>query len=217
MRWILRIAGILAVAWLLFLAAPFIALHNFAREVEARDIEAIRDRVNFRAVRISLLKQVMGVVVQEKGGRAIDPGDRQLAVEVGASLADPVVAQLLTPEAIVELLNGVWPGSLRGDDVAGAAAASPPSIVRELRLRSANAAWRLFRASELRGFRSIIVSLPPDRDQERQVRLRLRLARGSWKLVNIELPPALLQELARRLPGPARQGQIATPPALLRA
>ena len=74
MRWILRIAGILAVAWLLFLAAPFVALHNFAREVEARDIEAIRDRVNFRAVRISLLKQVMGVVVQEKGRRAIDPG-----------------------------------------------------------------------------------------------------------------------------------------------
>jgi Protein of unknown function (DUF2939) len=205
MRWILRLAGLLAIVWLLFLASPLVALHNFAREIEARDVEAIRERVNFRALRISLLKQVMGVVVQERGGRTLDPSERQLAVEVGAGLADPVVAQLLTPEAIVELLNGAWPSTLREDGAAGEGEASPPSIVRELRLRSLNAGWRLFRASELRGFRSIIVSLPPDRPQERQVRLRLRLARGSWKLVSIDLPPALLSELARRLPGPRRQ------------
>jgi hypothetical protein len=131
-------------------------------------------------------------------------------------VADPVVAQLLTPEAIVELLNGAWPKSLR-DDEPSEAEATPPSIVRELRLRSLDDAWRLFRASELRGFRSIVVSLPPDRPPERQVRLRLRLVRGHWKLVHIELPEGVLRELARKLPGPARQGRIAAPPAPPRA
>jgi hypothetical protein len=217
MRWIFRIGGVLAVAWLLFLASPFVALHNFAREIEAGDLEAIRERVNFRALRLSLLKQVMGAVVQEKSGRALDAGQRQLAIEIGASVADPLVAQLLTPEAIVELLNGAWPKALREDDEPSAAEATPPSIVRALRMRSFGAVWRLFRNSELRGFRSIVVSLPPDRPPDRQVRLRLRLARGSWKLVNIELPPAILQELARRLPAPARQGQTETLPRHRRA
>jgi hypothetical protein len=217
MRWIFRIGGVLAVAWLLFLASPFVALHNFAREIEARDIDAIRERVNFRALRWSLLKQVMSVVVQEKGGRALDPGQRQLAVEMGAAVADPVVAQLLTPEAIVELLNGAWPKALRDAGEPSEAEATPSSIVRELRMRSVGAAWRLFRNSELRGFRSIVVSLPPNRPQDRQVRLRLRLARGSWKLVSIELPTAVLQELARRLPAPARQGQTEAKPLHRRA
>jgi hypothetical protein len=212
MRWTLRIVGALAVAWLLFLASPFVALHNFAREIEARDIEAIRERINFRALRLSLVRQVMTVVVREKGGRALDSGERQLAIDVAAGIADPVVSQLLTPEAIVDLLNGAWPGSLRNPGGASPEETTPPSIVRDLRARSLGEVWRMFRSSELRGFRSILVALPPDRPQDRQVRLRLRLARGMWKLVQIELPAAVVQELARKLPGPTGRDQAPEAP-----
>jgi hypothetical protein len=211
MRWTLRTLGALAVVWLLFLASPFVALHNFARAIERHDIEAIRERINFRALRLSLLKQVMTVAVQEKGGRALDAGERQLAVDIAAGIADPVVAQLLTPEAIVTLLNGAWPSTLQNAEEAGPEEATPPPIVRYLRVRSFGTAWRMFRNSEWRGFRSIVLALPPDRPPERQVRLRLRLAHATWKLVHIELPTAVLRELARKLPRPARRGEPAEP------
>lgn len=198
MRWTLRIVGILALAWLVFLASPFVALHNFAREIEARDVEAVRHRVNFRALRISLLKQVLTAYAREKG-RNVDEGQRKLAVEVGIALAGPVVEPLLTPEAIIDLLNDGWPQSVLAADIP-APPAGEATLAAQLRLRSLSAAWQVFRGSELRGFRNAIVALPPGRAADRQFRLRMRLVRATWKLVNIELPPALVQELVRKMP-----------------
>jgi Protein of unknown function (DUF2939) len=210
MRWTFRIAAALALAWVIFLVSPFVALHNFAREVETRDVEVIRERVNFRALRVSLLKQVFNVAVQEKGGRALDPAERQFVIEAAAGVAEPVVAQLLTPEAVLDLLNDGWPNAVLGPVDQGVADGAPIRMARHLRMRSLASAWRLFRNSEMRGFRNIIVSLPPDRPPDRQFRLRLRLARATWTLVNIELPTALLQALARKMSSHMRQGQAAT-------
>lgn len=209
MRWTLRIAGLLALAWLVFLASPFVALHNFGREIEARDVEAVRHRINFRALRLSLLKQVLEAYAREKG-RALEPGERQLAIEAAAALADPVIAPLLSAEAVIDLLDDGWPTSVAGPEDP----ASPlrrESIAAQLKVRSLAAAWPLFRSAELRGFRNVVVALPPGRARDAQFQLRLRLVRTTWKLVTIELPPALLQELMRKLPNPLRQGEAVRP------
>lgn len=203
MRWTLRILGVLAFAWLVFLASPLVALHNFAREIEARDVEAVRRRVSFRALRISLVKQVLGAYAREKG-RTLDEGQRQLAVEIGLAVADPLVEPLLTPEAVIALLGDDRPEGAAGPD--GPAEPTPGApIAAQLRLSSLDTAWELFRASELRGFRQFLVVLPPRGAADRRFRLRLRLVRTTWKLVGIELPPALVHELLRKAPG-LRQG-----------
>lgn len=203
MRWTFRILGVLALAWLVFVASPFVALNNFAREIEARDVEAVSRRVSFRALRISLLRQVLGAYAQERG-RSLDEGQRQVAVELGISVAEPIVAPLLTAEAIIQLLDGRSPAGAAAPE-SGAAPTQGAPVAAHLRLRSLRSAWELFLASELRGFRQFVVTLPPGRAADQRFRLRLRLVRTTWKLVAIELPPPLVQELLRKAPG-LRQG-----------
>ena len=217
MRWTLRIAAALALAWLLFLASPFVALHSLGRAVAARDVEAVRERVNFRALRLSLMRQALNIALEERGGRSLGATERQLAADVGATVADPIASQLLTPEAVIELLNGGWPREDAGGDAASPAgepaAGQPGGIVRGMRVSSLGNAWRLFWQSELRGFRNLLVRLPPDAGAEAQVRLRLRLVRTTWKLVGIELPEARLRRLVRERLGPARRGDGGKPEA----
>jgi hypothetical protein len=215
MRWTFRIAGALALGWLLFLASPFVALHSLGRAVEARDVEAVRERVNFRALRLSLMKQVINGYLEERGGRGLGATERQLAADVGATAADPIVSQLLTPEAVIELLND-WPRNPT-DGVAPSPPDQPPSdrpgsLARAMRVGSIGSAWQLFRQSELRGFRNMLIRLPPDAAADEQVRLRLRLVRTTWRLVGIELPQALLRRLIRERAGPARRGDGAAEP-----
>ena len=142
MRWMLRIGIGLGLAWLVFLASPFVALHGLGRAVETRDVEAVRARVNFRALRLSLLKQVIGAYLDERAGRALGPAERQLAADAGATAADPLVAQLLTPEAIIELLNEGWPKDLRGT-IAADEPARPGSAGGGARRRRQDDARRL--------------------------------------------------------------------------
>jgi len=217
MRWMLRIGTGLVLAWLVFLASPFVALHGLGRAVETRDVEAVRARVNFRALRLSLLKQVIGAYLDERAGRALGPAERQLAADAGATAADPLVAQLLTPEAIIELLNEGWPKDLRGTIAADeparrAPSAEPGDVVKTMRVASLRGAMRLFRQSELRGFRNLLVSLPPDAPSEQQFRLRLRLVRTTWKLIGIELPDALLRRAIRDLAGRTAPAEVKAPP-----
>jgi hypothetical protein len=162
------------------------------------------------------MRQVLNVVLEERGGRALGATERQLAADVGATVADPIVSQLLTPEAVIELLNGGWPQDLADGDAAPAADRLPSSvpgdIARAMRVGSLGSAWRLFRQSELRGFRNMLVRLPPDAAANEQVRLRLRLVRTTWRLVGVELPEAPLRRLVRERAGPARRGEPAEKP-----
>src|SRR3954464_14288358 len=218
MRWMLRIGIGLGLAWLVFLASPFVALHGLGRAVETRDVEAVRARGNFRAPRLSRLKQVIGVYLDERAGRALGSAERQLAADAGATAADPIVAQLLTPEAIIELLNEGWPKGLGGSAAAEAPAgqeappAKPGDIVETMRVASLRGAVRLFRQSELRGFRNLLVSLPPDAPSEQQFRLRLRLVRTTWKLIGMELPDALRGRAIRDLSGRTAPAEVKAPP-----
>jgi hypothetical protein len=216
MRWTFRIAAALALAWLLFLASPFVALHGLGRAVAARDVEAVRERVNFRALRLSLMRQVLNVALEERGGRSLGATERQLAADAAATVADPIVSQLLTPEAVIELLNGGWPREDADGGTASTAgslaAAAPGGVARAMRVVSPGSAWRLFRQSELRGFRNMLVRLPPNAAADQQFRLRLRLVRTTWRLVGIELPEAPLRRLVReRIP--ARRGDGGKPEA----
>jgi hypothetical protein len=217
MRWALRIGAGLILAWLVFLASPFVALHGLGRAVETRDVEAVRARVNFRALRLSLLKQVIGAYLDERVGRALGPAERQLAADAGATAADPIVSQLLTPEAIIELLNEGWPKGIGDSSAADAPAgqetppAKPGDVIETMRVASLRGAVRLFRQSELRGFRNLVVSLPPDAPTEQQFRLRLRLVRTTWKLIGIELPDALLKRAVRDL-GAGTRTEVKPPP-----
>lgn len=195
MRWMVRIGLALLVGWVVFAVSPYVALYNLARAVEARDVAAIRERVNFRAVRLSITKQIVTDYLVSIGkGRELSASDRSLAAGVGATIADPLVAKLVTPEALLDLLDDGWPE--------GVVPGKPPGS-GGLGVNALKDAWRVFAASETRGFRVVRVPLPPEKPPEEQFRLQLRFQHLAWRLTGVELPAALRQRLVKELPSGA--------------
>jgi Protein of unknown function (DUF2939) len=219
MIWWLRAAAGLALAWIVYAASPFVALHSLGRAVEDGDTAAIRRRVNFRGLRVSLMKQIVGTYVDEVGGGKLSPGDRQLAVQAGMQVAQPLVESILSPEFIIDLLDDGWPQAIvapRAETPAEARPDASPSpaaqadeahdeppavrIGQLLRVSSLGSARQVYAQSELHGFRAIIIALPADRPLADRFRLRLRLTGSTWKLVALEIPDNVLMRLLRRLP-----------------
>jgi hypothetical protein len=189
MRWFYRSLFILVLAWLVFAASPYVALYNLARAVEARDVATIQDRVNFRAVRAALTKELVVAYLEATGrGAELSASRKQMAGAIGGTIADPLVAQYVTPEALIDLLR-TPPAS------AGGAA---PSLGR-IEFGSLRDAWALFANAETRGFRVISFALPPEKPAKEQFRLVFRLNPMTWRLVGIDLPEPVKQRLVQEL------------------
>ncbi len=185
MRWTLRISFLLLLAWAIFMVSPFVALYDLSKAVEARDVARITERVNFNALRVSLARQILGeyLKTQDLGGL-----DQQAASQVGAATLNPVLEELITPQAVIDLLDD---GQIAG---AGGVPASP---IR-LDLGSFGNAWRTFIASESQGFRAITIPLPADAQKDSQFRVTMRLRGTTWRLTGIDLPAPLREELIKR-------------------
>ena len=116
---------------------------------------------------------------------------RRLAV----SVADPVVAQLMTVRALLDLLAEGKAGKAK------VRAERAPFTTQAF-----ESTWRLWLSADyLR--RDFYIYLPPGRARSTQFRISLRLQRVRWMIVGIELPPELTQKLARELVG-ASQDRI---------
>ena len=192
MRWISRLTLLLLAAWVFYAASPYFALYGLAKAVEARDVAAIEERVSFRAVRISIARQIVTAYLDAKG-QSVDPASlrRQATVGAGATIADPLVAQLVSAEALIDLLDDGWPQAVAKEKTAS---------IDGVDLKSLGSAWRLFVNSESRGFRTFIFAVPDGQPPQERFKLQFRLVGLTWKLTGIELPASLRQRLVQELP-----------------
>ncbi len=197
MRWAIRFGILLLAAWLLFLASPFLAVYSLARAVEARDVEAIQARVNFAALRKAMVEQIIDAYLKRQPGGDLSDSRRKMAASAGASLADPLVARLATPQALLDLLDDGWP-----EEVAGPRPGDQGGLGLTMDWASLQQAGRLFAGAETRGFRKIYIALPLDRPKEERFRLYLRLKGTTWRLMGVELPVSLRDRLVKDLPRP---------------
>ena len=203
MRWLLRSLVVLAFAWVVFILSPYVAFYKLAKAVQAKDVAAITERVNFSAVRISLSRQIASAYAKATGGGKQESSPvGQVAVSAGTAVIDPLIAPYMTPEAIIDLLTRGAPDTApKGEpDVA-----RPSSLGGGLQLfdLSLDRFKELFFASESRGFRGFAVALPPGQPPEERFRLIFRLtgpSRGfTWRLVGLELPARLRDRLVQQL------------------
>jgi hypothetical protein len=167
-----------------------VALHRLGRAVQERDLDAVRERIDAPSVRVSLLKQIVETGLQGLGSD-LDPAGRRMATEAIVILADPLLRQLVTPEALTDLLGG-------HDRIAEATGTT--SVAEGLRASSWSAAWRLFLQSEMHGFRAVWMGFPPHKPAIYRYRLRLQLSGGTWRLAAVELPQDVRRRLVQRLP-----------------
>ena len=185
MRWMLWITLGVLVLLALYLATPLIALHDIASAVKARDAAALAERIEFPAVRRSLTRQIV-MTYRELTGKTVPLGviSKRLAV----SVADPVVARLMTVRALLDLLGKGDAG--RGTKVAIERAPFAPHAFNSL--------WRLWLNSDYLG-RDFYARLPPEGPWEAQFTVHLRPIDWRWKVIGIELPEQLKDRLAREV------------------
>jgi hypothetical protein len=202
MRWLFRSLVVLALAWVVFILSPYVAFYKLAKAVQAKDVAAITERVNFSAVRISISRQIASAYARATGGGKQESSPvGQVAVSAGTAAIDPLIAPYLTPQAIIDLLTTGAPDAAPK----GVPDAAPPSSLGgglqpfELSLDRFK---ELFFASESRGFRGFAVALPPGQPPEERFRLIFRLtgpSRGfTWRLVGLELPARLRDRLVQQ-------------------
>jgi DUF2939 family protein len=195
MRWTLRAGTVIAVLWLGYVAWPLWAVHDLAEALQRRDAVALEERVNFPAVRRSLTEQVVTSYLQLSGKDArLSQIGRATTLAVVGSIADPIVAQLISADALVELLQHGWPASLLPDR----AEAFPVPGTGLLGAGSARSLWRLFLHSE-HGLRSCEFPLPLGAQPSQQFRLQFRLTQWTWKLSAVTLPEELRLRLAQEV------------------
>jgi len=190
MRWTSRILIALFLGWAIYFVSPYVSLYGLAKAVEAKDAAAIEQRVNFRALRISVAKQLIPAYLIATGRESELKGSRgQAVVGIGASIADPLIAQYLSPAALAGFLTDrrLTPRGGSGTAAGG------------LGMDSLGDAWRLFVTAQTRGFRVVSFTVPPDRPGDEQFRLHMRIKGLGWRLVGIDLPKPVLDRLVQEL------------------
>jgi hypothetical protein len=188
MHWTFRISFLLLLAWAIFVVSPFVALYDLSKAVQAKDVARITERVNFNALRVSLARQILGEYLKTQDLGTIE---REVAAQAGATALNPVLAALVTPQAVIDLLED---GQLQQ----AAGGASPSAIGVDFDITSLRGLWRIFIASEAQGFRAITIPLTPEEPKDRQLRVTMRLRGTTWRLTGIDLPAPLREELTKR-------------------
>jgi hypothetical protein len=187
MRWTLRISFLLLLGWAIFMVSPFVALYDLSKAVQARDVARITERVNFNALRFSLARQILGEYLKTQD---LSERDRQLAAQAGATALNPVLEELLTPQAVIDLLEDGQLQQIQPGGTGGPAIGFDPGSLSQ--------AWRIFALSESQGFRVVTIPLNPDEPRDRQFRVTLRLSGTTWRVTGIDLPAPLRDELTKR-------------------
>src|SRR4051812_34738072 len=184
MRWFLRSLVALFVVWAIYLVSPYVAFYRLAKAVEAKDLAAIKERVNFRAVRISLSRQIVSAYAKATGtDTAAGSPVGQIAVSAGTAVVDPLIAPYVTPEAIIDLLTKGQTGIASSAGPASPRPAPPPPppppppwprSVWQPSERALGGLCDFFFASEAGGFLVFFFSLPVHHPPEDRFRLLFR-------------------------------------------
>jgi Protein of unknown function (DUF2939) len=188
----LRLYSIMAVlvigaAW--FFLSPLIGLAALGSAVASKNPAALDKRVDFTRLGRSLAPQIVWTYLQ-KTGRANVIGRTATSMIAGSSgsIADPILGDLLKPEAILRLLETGQPGPQL--QLTGSIAALPNGNFGSL--------WQAFQNAEY-GIGNFYLNAPGSAAAPDQYRLHMQVLRWNWKLVGIDLPEKVREQLADEL------------------
>ena len=166
-------------AWAAAAIWPFATLYGLARSAQDRDVAG--------ELRRSLTAQIIQTYIRITGIKVNPHG---IIAAMAGTIADPIVEQIVSPEAFADMLRTGWPS--------GVLAEKPPTDVEGLGLVRVGSAWALFANSEY-GVGRFWVSLPIDLPAADQFRLRLSLSGLQWRLSGLDLPERVRVKLAEQL------------------
>jgi hypothetical protein len=183
--------------WLVYILSPLFALASLAHSVRAGDVAAVEARIDVKALRTSLARQVGQAYMRATGAQKDQGATQQFGAAAAAAIVDPLLAPYLTPAALMEMIKtGRVPGAPEG------LAAGTRGVVDDLdlgRMLNLEVARGLFFASEWRGFRAFLLALPLDQPMPERFRLEMQLSGLTWKVAGLELPAAVRDRIVQQI------------------
>jgi Protein of unknown function (DUF2939) len=192
MRWLLGIIAATFLFALIYLGSAASSLAKLAAAVRAGDGAAVLERTDIRGLRRSLTDQIVRAYLERIGAtRPINPMEKMLVNTYGATIADAMVAKMLTADRLTQMLKS---GHLDAPGVPSVAGL--PALAR---LDTSN--W-LSLVGRLEFIQPVLLAIriSDTSDPDGHAAIDLHYEGLDWKLSGIELPKAILRDLAASLP-----------------
>ena len=207
MRRSLWVAGILCLLLLAYFLWPVVGFYRLASAIEAKDSAALANLVDFPALRKSLTKQLVHAYLEMTGKRRekkqqpkLSLIERTVAIGMGTSIAEPIVAELVNEKTLLDLLTKGSLGLKSGGGGGGGLGDAGPDLsqLAPFGKGTAPSAWQIWSSTEYRGD-DVYAYLPPDKPRDEQFRVKFTLSGLEWKLSGIELPEPMIVQFVRQL------------------
>jgi hypothetical protein len=192
MRWFLGILAAAVILLLIYLGSAASSLVRLATAARAGDGARVLERTDIKALNRSLTDQIMRAYLERIGAtRRISPMEKMLVNTYGATVADAMVARMLTAERLTQMLKT---GNLDAPGV-------PPfaGLPALADLHTGN--W-LSLLGRLNVIQPVLLGIrvSDSSDPEHYAAIDLHYEDLDWKLSGIELPKAIVRDLAASLP-----------------
>lgn len=186
-RWLFAAVPIAAAA---YWAWPYLGAYTLAQAAELGAPEAVAARVDFPAIRHGLAKQVIRAYLDRTGrGAKLGAFGRGMAVAVGTSVADPYLAQLISPDSLTALLRD---GRVHALDVDGRTIRFDQTLPKLPDVLGSKI-LPVVLASYYDGPTSFVFNV--DAPDGTGYGLHLGLEGTTWRLSGIDLPPTLVNRI----------------------
>ena len=192
MRWLLGIIAAALIFVLIYLGSAASSLVKLAAAVRAGDGAAVLERTDVKALRRSLTDQIVRAYLERTGStRRINPMEKMLINTYGATIADAMVAKILTADKLTQMLRS---GHL---DAPGL-----PSLAGLPTLANLDTSNWLSLLGRLNIIKSVLLAIriSDTSDPDEYAAINLHYEGFDWKLSGIELPKAIQRDLAANLP-----------------
>src|SRR3954449_7156735 len=195
MRWFFGTLLALVVGVGIYIGSAVVSLGNLVEAARAGDGAAVLARTDMPRLRRSLVDQIVSAYLKQLGrDRPVKPLERVLANTYGATIADAMIAKMLTEENLTRILK------------TGAISSGERAIANMQGLGEIDTSSLLEMLSRISPVKPVefLVRLG---DGENAGAVSIHFEGNGWKLSGIQLPAAAVQVLAQSLiDGKGRKG-----------
>jgi hypothetical protein len=192
MRWLAGVVAAVILLLLIYFGSAASSLAKLAAAVRAGDGAAVLARTDLKTLNHSLTDQIVRSYLERIGAtRQIKPMERVLINTYGASIADAMVAKMLTPERLTQMLKT---GSLDAPGV--------PSFAGLPALADLETSDWLSLLGRVKVIKPVLLAIRVSNSSEPDgyAAIDLHSEGLDWKLAGIELPKPIVRDLAASLP-----------------
>lgn len=193
MRWFFGGLAALIILVIVYVVSAVVSLGGLADAVRSGDGAGVIARTDVKSLTQSLADQIVAAYLERIGQtREIRPSERMLVRAAGLGIADAMIAKMLTPDHLTQLLKT---GTLEGVQDLPPIAGLPQ--LGTIDTKNVLATLGRFRFVEPVEF-AVRISDTTDADSYSEI--RLHFAGSGWQLAGLVLPANVVRELAATLP-----------------